>query len=456
MGLSFISMLGGTITIIGSSTNLIALSLLEPTLTISMFEFTKYSVPVGIIGIIYLTIISNLNKIKSNNNKRCLLNNEKLDIQLYFFKIQMCSSLIGNNVKKSKLQEFCGLQLVGIERDNDFNCRPVRSFVNLQENDILIYIGSNFKINSSCVKNELNTYSMLEIQKPDYQSNIASGIIPRYFSKIINQTIIDINFKTTFNMVLLGIIRNKKLIKLNIKNEKILSGDTIIVYGINGYSNMISNLNRICIKPYSISKISNKCTSNKNYDNILLFISLILIIINGVFKFINLTLFCIIICLLFLLIGNIDIIDIYNSFNTYRSVIIGTSLSLFITKSLEISNVLFNISKVLSKIVILDRWFQYFLVHFMTSCLSILLSNASVIAIMIPIIKNIYLDSIYLKPIVLCCIHGASCCFASPTGYHTNLMINDIGGFKCLDFLFIGIPLHILISFIFSSLVYWY
>jgi di/tricarboxylate transporter len=51
-------------------------------------------------------------------------------------------------------------------------------------------------------------------------------------------------------------------------------------------------------------------------------------------------------------------------------------------------------------------------------------------------------------------IHGASCCFASPTGYHTNLMIQSVGGYRCRDFITLGLPLNLFCSIVVASLVY--
>ena len=54
--LSFSSMLGGTITLIGSSTNLIASSLLSPELNLDIFSLATVSIPTCLLGTVYLTM----------------------------------------------------------------------------------------------------------------------------------------------------------------------------------------------------------------------------------------------------------------------------------------------------------------------------------------------------------------------------------------------------------------
>ena len=87
MPLSFASMLGGTITTIGSSTNLVAISLLEPDVNINILDLAKYSLPTALIGIIYLLISQYILQEDISIPTCCSIKNKNMGIQLLFVKV---------------------------------------------------------------------------------------------------------------------------------------------------------------------------------------------------------------------------------------------------------------------------------------------------------------------------------------------------------------------------------
>ena len=47
---------------------------------------------------------------------------------------------------------------------------------------------------------------------------------------------------------------------------------------------------------------------------------------------------------------------------------------------------------------------------------------------------------------VLAVVFGASCCFANPLGYQTNLLVFGPGGYRFKDFLRVGLPMDLLLA----------
>lgn len=447
LSLSFVSMLGGTITTIGSSTNILAKDLLLPEIELNMWDLTPYSLVCCFFGILYLFFMCSF--IKLNNITGCIFNQDPICIESKFYKISdNTSNLIKRTIKESEINSINGLQICGVKREDNFYAYPSRSFTHLELNDTLIYIG---KINDPGeVTEKISNLGLFEVDNNSIiVPNLAIAKINN--TKICNKCLSTL--KTHYNLLLLGICKNNFILNRNLNNYKLIKNDYIIVHGLNGQQDMINNLNKICTKIILLSDTKNNFENNL-YTDLSLFFAILFIIIGEYIPLLNIYLIALISIILFLLFNIVTLSSIVDAFNKFNTVIVGTGLSLLISKSLELSGVILFISEKIHFIKFLPKFTLFIICHLISSFLSIILSNASVVAVLIPIIKDIFLDNPLLKPVSLCIIHGASCCFASPTGYHTNLMIYNIGGYKCLDFLILGVPLHFLISLIFSGTLF--
>jgi len=82
----------------------------------------------------------------------------------------------------------------------------------------------------------------------------------------------------------------------------------------------------------------------------------------------------------------------------------------------------------------------------LTSLLSHVLSNNASAVLLVPIAVSVALGlGVHPKPFILAVCFGASACFASPIGYQTNLLVYGPGGYRFSDYLKMGIPLNILV-----------
>jgi di/tricarboxylate transporter len=92
-------------------------------------------------------------------------------------------------------------------------------------------------------------------------------------------------------------------------------------------------------------------------------------------------------------------------------------------------------------------------VYLLTMVLSELLSNSATAALMCTLAKSIALQQgLDARPLMIAIAIAASCAFATPIGYQTNLMVMNPGGYRFRDYLKVGLPLD-LICFIVSMIV---
>lgn len=83
-------------------------------------------------------------------------------------------------------------------------------------------------------------------------------------------------------------------------------------------------------------------------------------------------------------------------------------------------------------------------IYAMTSLLTELITNAAVAVIMTPLVISLAgpleMDA---RALVLAVMFGASASFASPIGYQTNTIVYSVGGYRFSDFLKVGLPMNI-------------
>jgi di/tricarboxylate transporter len=87
------------------------------------------------------------------------------------------------------------------------------------------------------------------------------------------------------------------------------------------------------------------------------------------------------------------------------------------------------------------------LVYALTSILTELVTNNAVAVLMAPIAAGIALQlGLDPRPFVVAVMFGASASFATPIGYQTNTLVYSAGGYRFLDFMGIGVPMNIIIG----------
>ena len=90
-------------------------------------------------------------------------------------------------------------------------------------------------------------------------------------------------------------------------------------------------------------------------------------------------------------------------------------------------------------------WAVIAIVYFSALILSELLSNNAVAALMAPLVIGLAEQlGIDAKPLLIALMLGASACFATPVGYQTNTLVYAAGDYRFVDFVKIGLPLNIL------------
>lgn len=88
-------------------------------------------------------------------------------------------------------------------------------------------------------------------------------------------------------------------------------------------------------------------------------------------------------------------------------------------------------------------------VYFLTSLLTEIVTNAAVAVVLTPVVISLAaMIGVDPRALVVAVMFGASAAFASPVGYQTNTLVYAAGNYRFSDFLKIGVPMNIIVGFV--------
>ena len=433
--LSYFAILGGTLTLVGTSTNLLVNSFVVANghESLKIFDFFYVGFFIALFGLITLFFTKSL----LPDNKAS--NSDDIEEHLIELKVSPNSKLIGKSVKDNDLRNLEFFFLVEIIRKNH-SITPVTPSEIIEENDKLIFSGDVKHI--ELLRNFDGLIFVDDIKNSDIKTlNLVDTIVTSQ-SSLLGKRVKDANFRSKYDAAIVSFKRGSESI-LKIGEEVIQAGDRLIL----AVGNDFKNKENISKNFYLLSDIekNQKYSTKQSIFVILGFISIILTSALGYISLFK----ALIIALIVLLFSKLlTINDIKRNFPFEIFLIIGSSIA--ISKVLANSGLANDIATVITaSFGVYGVYGSFIGIYLVTMILTEFMSNNSAAAIVFPIAYStaIGLDvSIY--PFVFAVAFGASASFLIPHGYQTNLMVTSLGSYKTKDFIKAGIPLSIVYSLV--------
>jgi len=447
--LSFASILGGCVTLIGTSTNLIVngLAVGAGENGLGIFDFAYVGLPMLFIGIAYLMLVSR--KVLPNHQtpaEELIKGERKFFLETH---VKSGSRLIGKSVEEGGLRNLKDLFLIEIQRD-ERKIVPVSPKEILRKGDVLFFGGNLDSIA------ELTTPS-LGLSLPEVcdlprqeTSNIVEVVIS-HNSSLIGKKVQNSDFRGRYNGAILAIHRNGEKLWGKIGEIELKAGDVLLV--ISGKDFFIRSKNTPAF--YIISK--EKELHNVDWKKVAILISglltSIVLVFFGVHLFISLS----VVLGLILLLKIVTPIEIRNGldYNLILIIACGLALGKAMHKSNAAELVAESINQLSEPFGIVGLLTGLFLV---TNLLSAFMTSKAAVAISLPIALSIaHQGGFQVEPFILIIAYGGAANFITPIGYQTNLMVYGPGGYSFKDFFKIGLPLmliYLILSVFTLSYVY--
>lgn len=432
--LSYAAILGGTLTLIGTSTNLIINSFVEDAGLPSLNFFTPTLIGLAVLvgGVLILIPLSYFLPSYDDGSQ---------DELPYFLeaRVEPGSPLVGRSVSENNLRALRKLFLAEVIRDGKTTASIDPDFV-LQARDRLLFCGD---VESVATLQEIRGLTLFGQHHLNGQGFVE--VVVSSSASICNKTLKTSQFRDRFDAVVVAIRRGHERLEGGLGNITLTAGDTLVLVPGKRFEEQRQQHSKEFVLMNDLDS-SAKLDADKSALVLLGFAAVIglaltnmLPIIKGLAGFL----------LLLVAFGVVQLSELRRRFPVDIVVIVGSALSI---AQLMISS---GLSEQMGLMFIeaFNGWGVFgalVATYLMTLVLTELVTNNAAAALSFPIGYSMAVGyGVDPMPFIMAVLFGASASFISPYGYQTNLLVYSVGNYHLKDYLRIGIP----ISIVYSGLV---
>ena len=444
--LSYAAIFGGTLTLIGTSTNLVVSSIMEEMNMepFTMFEFTKLGLIFMVIGTIYNMIISKW-FMPSRSVISSLARKYHLGSFLTEFKVGEGSPLIGNRYTDLDISNTYNLQVYKIIRDSKNMIYNLQRVV-IKEGDVFlvqINVKDMLKFKDDMKVLLLSDVKMNQAELSGKNHVIVEGLVSQQ-SKLIGATLRQFDFRSRFGSFVLAIKRQRELLREKVAHINLKFSDTLLI--------LVPKERLDFLRTSKDIIVLEELDIHLRYERFWWFSILVIpaVTILSTFGIVPIVKAAILGAILLLVLKTISIQDAYESISWSVIFLIAalvplgtaihkTNLDKIIGDSIILTGSLIGGVENVDPIIILA------ILYGVTFILSAFISNAAVAVILTPIgvmLANIL--GVDARPFLVGICFGASCSFMTPMGYQTNMMVFGPGQYRLKDFFQMGVPLTLI------------
>lgn len=437
--LSYVSIIGGTCTLIGTSTNLLVASLsekagLEP---IGVFEFFGLGAILFVIGGLY-TVLVPMRFLPPRSDTSSLTNKYRLSSFLTEVIVPANSRLVGRTVLDARISEAFQLNVLEILRGKKRIALDLRNTA-IEAHDQLIVRGEMENIVHFREQFDLLLLTDTKLQDSDLSddNNILAEIQLSPAARLTGQTVRDIDFRRRFGCFVLALNRTGEVMREKLAAIELKQWDTLLVFGPRSRVEALYDLDDFV----PLQELDIRLRMPRNWWlSIVIIPSVVLLAAFGVMSILKASILGVV---ALVLTRGITIQQAYEAINWTVIFLLAAILPLGIAmEKTGLAEILgTNIAEFGARFGPLG---VLALVYLATALLSEIVSNNSTAVLMVPIAMTTATSlGVEQRPFVMAVAFGASASFLTPMGYQTNAMVYGPGSYKFADYLIFGAPLKI-------------
>ena len=443
--LSYASIFGGTCTLLGTSTNLLASGILLDAghAPIGMFELASVGLPILIFGSVYLVLFGNKLLPHRETLTSILSDEERKEFITEAF-VRAGSDLHGKTAQEGELLKH-GIRLLEIVRHGIAVPGDPKDH-KLQYGDRLVLacrpsgVAEAHSMKGITIQTELA--EGLETIATDEGALVEGVVAPN--ASIAGLTLGEINFRQRFRMVVVAVHRKGTNQRERLSNLRLQAGDTLLMMGSTASIDSLANSDEIIILdrprvPARSLRVKMPIAIGTTIGIVTMATLNLVPIVSAV---------CLGVAII-LLSGCMKAKDAYASVEWSILIIIFGMLAL--GQAMDSTGASLLIAESMTGLVgqfapaHLQNVIMLALIYVITSTFTEFLSNNAAVALMVPIALGIAATlGVDPRPFVVASCIAASASFATPIGYQTNTYVYGVGGYRFFDFTKVGLPLNLI------------
>ncbi|MBF9034694.1 SLC13 family permease [Rhodobacterales bacterium HKCCE2091] len=432
MPLSYAAIMGGTLTLIGTSTNLLVDGVarsrgLEP---FTIFEITPIGIVVVLTGFAYLALIGQ-RLLPDRSSMASLLSGRR---GMKFFTelaVPEGSALVGQAATEVDLFRRDGVRLIDVLR-GDASLRRDMAAVVLEAGDRVVVRTEMSEVLGLQANRQLRAVEKLSsVQTSTVEVLITPGC------RMVGRSLGSLRLRRRYGVYPLAAHRRDQNIGHKLDDLVVRVGDTLLLEGDP------ADIERLAADMDLVDVAQPSERAYRRTKAPIAIAALVGIVVLAAFDIAPILLLAVIAVAVVLITRCIDAEEAFGFIDgrllalIFAMLAIGAALDATGAVELIVGGLAPWLS-VLPPVALV--WAVYFMTTFFTE----LVSNNAIAVIMTPIAIGLA-DAVGVdaRPLVIAVMVAASACFATPIGYQTNMLVYGPGGYRFADFLRVGIPFNI-------------
>ncbi len=439
--LSYFAILGGTLTLVGTSTNILVHSLYKQAggEGFGMFEFTPMGLCYLVLGGGFILLFANklLPKRKVLSQ---LLERQHRSRFVTEIIVPDKSRLSGDNLGGlvSGIEDVKILELV---RGEDVLLGPPDN-TEIETGDTLLVEGTARGIHTLLERQGIDLASAVadtqrvRISRMDLHV-VEAVVTPN--SPFFNLRLGEIGLNRHYGIKVLAVQRMGRHLHERLREMKLQVGDVLLIQGEESSLYELQATGDVLL----VEGVERTLRFPKNAP--IAFLIMVLVIVGATFGWMPLSILAVGGAALMMLVRCLRVREAFRSLESSVLLLIAATLPLGIAMEKT------GMAELLARgvIGIADNFGPTMLiaiVYFITSLLSAFLTNNATAVLLTPLVLEIAREmGVDPKPLLIAVAFGASACFATPIGYQTNLLVMGPGGYFFRDYLRIGLALNLIL-----------
>ena len=440
MPVSFASILGGLLTLIGTSTNLVVSGLLEASgaEALGLFEIGRVGLPVAVAGLALLVLVG---PVVLPDRRGA---HQDVDQDGREFTVEMIvseqSPLVGRTIEQGGLRNLEGVFLVELER-RGARLTAVTPSELVEAGDRLTFAG-----NISRVLDLQRIPGLVSAEEPHFPDS-GAGRQRRFFEAVIAEgsslagsTLKEVGFRARFGAAVVAIRRADARIGGKLGDVRLRPGDLLVVLAHEEFQNRARRPRDFIV----VAPLGEDTPPRREKQAVVALVMAALVVVLGtqVLDVVQASLLAAVALVAFRVLTPAEA-----RFAVDLNVVVVIGGSFGLGTAIFVSGLADQIALVLIRPLALFGDTALLLgVLVATMALTELITNNAAAVLMFPIATAAAAQAgLDVRAFAIAVALGASASFLSPLGYQTNTMVYAMGGYRFTDFVRVGLPLTLLV-----------
>lgn len=438
--LSYAAILGGTCTLIGTSTNLVVngLWMRDGQPSIGMFEIAWVGIPCALAGTLYILAASRRLLADRRPATSAFADPREYTVEMM---VDATGPLVGQTIVEAGLRQLGRLFLIEIERDGRI-IPAVQSEERLLPEDRLVFAGDIDAIV------DLQRIRGLSAPRNGEAASLAQQYPERHLVEVvisprcplINQTLRDSRFHTHYGATVVAVARDGQRVPGGLGDVILRAADTLLIEARPTWVDRHRHSPDFLV----VSDVEN--SDIPRFDRALRAWGILAaVVLAATLNWLPMVTAALLGAAATLALGCVSLSAARRSIDTQVLLVIACSFAL--GKALAVTGAATLVADTLLNSSTANPWVALLLIYVITATATEMLSNNAAAVLIYPVAMALAarLEASPL-PFMFAVMMAASASFSTPIGYQTNLMVQGPGGYRFTDFARIGIPLQLVLA----------